>query len=284
MNIFICYERSTLYEFAYPIKSALVDIGLKVWLDKFEIFNGNNIIDVIINGIQVSDYMIVIITSEFLDNDWCLYEVNKFIELKGLSKLIILLYDVNKEDLAKSDISSLSDLAEDLIHYEDNTIINLDYLIFRIISKMINESYLITRPIETSLLIPFKNYMSSSKNRTHHNRIVYSLLKNIVLVPKQYVLSDKLANLSNYYSIVIILRKKIDSINENHYIPNNIMIYHNIIKYYYDRCVLNAIISTNYINELPDNIVYSKIELLDHIHDLCLFSFEKILAWYVCID
>ncbi|MFM0818949.1 toll/interleukin-1 receptor domain-containing protein [Streptococcus suis] len=97
---FISYSRDIYYEFVNPLNNILNKIGLKTWIDKFEINIGDEIIDNLYTVLDKSaDYygIIFILDETFFSKAWCLKELNY--ALKKRISFFPVLYKIKKEDI-----------------------------------------------------------------------------------------------------------------------------------------------------------------------------------------
>lgn len=76
---FISYSRDIYYEFVNHLNNMLNEIGLKTWIDKFEINIGDEIIDNLYTVLDKSaDYygIIFIFDETFFNKAWCIKELD----------------------------------------------------------------------------------------------------------------------------------------------------------------------------------------------------------------
>ncbi|WAC11764.1 toll/interleukin-1 receptor domain-containing protein [Dyadobacter pollutisoli] len=75
MSVFISYS-SKDHEFADRLALALVAKRIKVWLDKWEMQPGDSLLDKIQNGLTDSSYLLVVLSKNSVESEWCKKELN----------------------------------------------------------------------------------------------------------------------------------------------------------------------------------------------------------------
>ena len=97
---FISYSRDIYYEFVNNLNNTLNEIGLKTWIDKFEINIGDEIIDNLYTVLDKSaDYygIIFIFDETFFNKAWCIKELDY--SMKKRIPFFPILYKIKKEDI-----------------------------------------------------------------------------------------------------------------------------------------------------------------------------------------
>lgn len=75
-DVFICHASEDKKTVVSPLVAALQDVGVTVWFDKSEIKWGDSITGKINEGLAMSRYVIVVISSNFLRKQWAQKELN----------------------------------------------------------------------------------------------------------------------------------------------------------------------------------------------------------------
>ncbi|HFU4548735.1 toll/interleukin-1 receptor domain-containing protein [Streptococcus suis] len=146
---FISYSRDIYYEFVNPLNNILNKIGLKTWIDKFEINIGDEIIDNLYTVLDKSaDYygIIFIFDETFFSKAWCLKELNY--ALKKRISFFPVLYKIKKEDIPNEyallknyNLLTVSSLKEIDYIVDRFTLLHLNNIICRNIPKFSIDSY-----------------------------------------------------------------------------------------------------------------------------------------------
>lgn len=76
MSVFISHSSKDI-EQARKLANALIEKGVEVWFDKWEILVGHSIIDKVYEGIRRSDYLAIILTKESVKSRWVQAELNQ---------------------------------------------------------------------------------------------------------------------------------------------------------------------------------------------------------------
>ena len=90
-DIFISYASEDKDNIAKPLKESLKSMGVKVWIDEFELLVGDNLVKSIEKGLSKSRLGIVIISPSFLRRNWKKNEFDNIFSKKSdhESKIII---------------------------------------------------------------------------------------------------------------------------------------------------------------------------------------------------
>ena len=96
MGVFISYS-SKDKSFVEKLSNKLVENRVGVWLDKWEMKPGDSLIDKIQNGIEDSSHLLVVLSKNYAESEWCRKEQNagliKEIDNKQVVVIPILLED-----------------------------------------------------------------------------------------------------------------------------------------------------------------------------------------------
>ncbi len=96
MPIFISYSHQD-NEFASELASQLVKHKARVWIDQWEIHVGDSLIDRIKKAIQGASALLVILSSAFVESEWCKKELNSGI-IRELEERRVIVLPVLVED------------------------------------------------------------------------------------------------------------------------------------------------------------------------------------------
>ena len=69
-DVFICHASEDKKEVVEPLVSALEKAGISVWFDKAQIKWGDSLTEKINEGLATSRYVLVVVSSAFLDKRW----------------------------------------------------------------------------------------------------------------------------------------------------------------------------------------------------------------------
>lgn len=146
---FISYSREVYYEFVNPLNNILNEIGLKTWVDKFEINIGDEIIDNLYTVLDKSAgyYGIIFIFDEtFFYKEWCLKELGYALEKR--IPFFPVLYKIKKEDIPSEytflknyNLLTVSSLKEIDYIVDRFILLHLNNIICRNIPKISISSY-----------------------------------------------------------------------------------------------------------------------------------------------
>lgn len=75
MSVFISYSTKDS-EFVTRLSAELVKNRIQVWLDKWEMQPGDSLIDKIQSGLSDSSYLLVVLSNNSVDSEWCKKELN----------------------------------------------------------------------------------------------------------------------------------------------------------------------------------------------------------------
>lgn len=69
-DVFISHAKEDNDQIARPLAKALTDRGLNVWYDENDMMQGYGLVDNIDRGISGSDYGIIIVSKDYIKNNW----------------------------------------------------------------------------------------------------------------------------------------------------------------------------------------------------------------------
>lgn len=75
-DIFICHAHLDKITYARPLVDALNKRGVSCWLDEAELLPGVSLIDAINDGLATAQFVLVVITENFLQRNWTQRELN----------------------------------------------------------------------------------------------------------------------------------------------------------------------------------------------------------------
>lgn len=99
-DVFLCHASEDKEEVVRPIYNALTDAGIKCWLDEAEILAGDSITKKVNEGLAESRYVMVILSSSFLEKNWPDRELNASLSEEassGLVRVVPILVGDNSE-------------------------------------------------------------------------------------------------------------------------------------------------------------------------------------------
>lgn len=146
---FISYSRDIYYEFVNNLNNTLNEMGLKTWIDKFEINIGDEIIDNLYTVLDKSaDYygIIFIFDETFFNKAWCIKELDY--AMKKRIPFFPILYKIKKEDIPNEytflknyNLLTVSSLKETDYIVDRFILLHLNNIICRSISNFLIDSY-----------------------------------------------------------------------------------------------------------------------------------------------
>lgn len=77
-DVFISHAREDKTAVAMPLKAALVQQGLRVWVDEHELTVGDALIEKINDGLKNSRFGVVILSKTFFEKFWTNTELQGF--------------------------------------------------------------------------------------------------------------------------------------------------------------------------------------------------------------
>lgn len=73
-DVFISHAKEDNDEIARPLAKALIDRSLNVWYDENNMMRGYGLVQNIDRGISDSDYGIIIVSKDYIQNNWTIHE------------------------------------------------------------------------------------------------------------------------------------------------------------------------------------------------------------------
>ncbi|MBC9230039.1 toll/interleukin-1 receptor domain-containing protein [bacterium SPL81] len=100
-DAFISHASEDKEEVALPLADSLIRSGLKIWLDKTEIFLGDSLREKIDEGLTFSQYGIVILSHEFFSKGWTKSELDGLFsrEIGGEKIILPVWHNISFEEV-----------------------------------------------------------------------------------------------------------------------------------------------------------------------------------------
>lgn len=96
MSVFISYS-SIDCEFVKKLSLLLVEKKINIWLDKWEMKPGDSLIDKIQSGISNSSYLLVVLSKNSIQSEWCKKELNSGL-IRELEEKKVVIIPILLED------------------------------------------------------------------------------------------------------------------------------------------------------------------------------------------
>src|SRR5687768_11610989 len=97
---------------ATPLEAALVQAGLRVWIDDRELTLGDSLLSRIDEGLTKSRFGVVILSRTFFKKPWAMAELQALMAKQEFGKTILpVLHEINQRELVR-----LSPLLAGLVH------------------------------------------------------------------------------------------------------------------------------------------------------------------------
>lgn len=90
MGVFISYS-SKDRTFVEKLSEKLIENRVGVWLDKWEMKPGDSLIDKIQNGLEESSYLLIVLSKQYLESEWCRKEQNAGLIREINSKRVVVI-------------------------------------------------------------------------------------------------------------------------------------------------------------------------------------------------
>ena len=100
-DVFICHAREDKQEVVEPLVAGFKQVNISYWYDKAEIKWGDSITKKVNEGLNISHFVIVVLSSAFLDKNWPQRELNSVLNIeasKGEVKILPLVVVTNKQE------------------------------------------------------------------------------------------------------------------------------------------------------------------------------------------
>lgn len=90
MSVFISYSTKDT-DFITQLSAELVKNRIQIWLDKWEMQPGDSLIDKIQNGLSDSSFLLVVLSKNSVDSEWCKKELNSGLMRELNEKKVIVI-------------------------------------------------------------------------------------------------------------------------------------------------------------------------------------------------
>jgi hypothetical protein len=101
-DVFISHASEDKSEVALPLARYLESLGLKVWLDEFELTIGDSLRRMIDHGLATSRFGIVVLSPSFFRKGWTNRELDGLVAREDTEKFILpIWHNVTREDVTK---------------------------------------------------------------------------------------------------------------------------------------------------------------------------------------
>lgn len=121
-DVFISHASQDKLAYVEQLYSSLSKLGIKIFYDKDSISWGDNWKLKILNGVEKSEFAIIVISENFFGREWTEKELYEFLELQntlGQKMILPLLYDIRLDDL-KDHYPELTDIQSIQANEHDN--------------------------------------------------------------------------------------------------------------------------------------------------------------------
>jgi len=99
-DVFISYSSEERRSIVQPIVDCLSNNGLQVWYDDERLFIGDNLLELITQGLNHSRYGVVVLSQSFFLKRWAKYELNQLTSDK-LNRILPVLHRITHKDLSR---------------------------------------------------------------------------------------------------------------------------------------------------------------------------------------
>lgn len=176
MNIFLSFSGVSRQEFAIKFLNFFNKFGISCWYDQHELFLGDFLMQSIIeDGINKSNYSVLIINDTFLERSWPCEEAKilyqRSIEKKEVTIFPILL-DISKEDVLHSKIPFILNVKYQFLHTGEQ----IDGIAFQILNRILQDEILKYKIPTLDSALQYYLHLSPSNNINIYNAL--SMVKN----------------------------------------------------------------------------------------------------------
>ena len=100
-DVFISHASEDKDSVARPLANVLVELGISVWYDEFELKIGDSLRRKIDSGLAHSNFGIVVISKNFINKGWTNYELDGLItrSLTGEQQLLPIWHEISKQEV-----------------------------------------------------------------------------------------------------------------------------------------------------------------------------------------
>ena len=138
MQVFLSFSGAKREEYAIHFLNYFSKVGLKCWYDHEELFIGDQLYATIISeGINKSNYGIILIDKSFLERHWPMEEAELLIRKLEYNALFPLLLNVTKDEVAKSKIKKILEYKYQFIFKKEDIEHVCDQILNRILHDVV---------------------------------------------------------------------------------------------------------------------------------------------------
>ena len=100
-DAFICHATEDKHDFVRPLHAALVEKGLRVWYDEFELRIGDSLREKIDSGLASSRFGVVVISPSFFQKNWTQYELDGLTarQMSGEKVILPVWHRITREEI-----------------------------------------------------------------------------------------------------------------------------------------------------------------------------------------
>lgn len=102
-DFFISHASEDKEDFVKPLAERMIEIGLSIWYDEFELSIGDSLRRSIDKGLGSSRFGIVVLSSSFFKKNWTQYELDGLVtkEMEGVKTILPIWHKVSKNEVVK---------------------------------------------------------------------------------------------------------------------------------------------------------------------------------------
>lgn len=102
-DFFISHASEDKDDFVKPLAERMIEIGLNIWYDEFELSIGDSLRRSIDKGLSNSRFGIVVLSSSFFKKNWTQYELDGLVtkEMEGVKTILPIWHKVSKSEVVK---------------------------------------------------------------------------------------------------------------------------------------------------------------------------------------
>lgn len=100
-DFFISHASEDKESFVRPLAESLIQNGMKVWYDEFQLQIGDSLRKKIDEGLKFSKYGIVVLSRDFFNKNWPEYELNGLVarEMNGIKVILPIWHNVTRDEV-----------------------------------------------------------------------------------------------------------------------------------------------------------------------------------------
>lgn len=100
-DLFISHASEDKEDFVQPLAETLVNLGVKVWYDKFTLRVGDSLRRSIDNGLRNSRYGTIVLSANFIKKEWTNYELDGLVarEMNGHKMILPIWHKISKSEV-----------------------------------------------------------------------------------------------------------------------------------------------------------------------------------------